>query len=205
MLAYSIGLIATAVFSITGVLAAARQEMDIFTIAVIGVVTALGGGTVRDMLMDTPVFWLRNTSYLWIAVLAALLAFFGARLFQTTYRLLLYFDGLGVALFSLQALHKALALKFTAPVAIAMAVLTGIGGGLIRDVLTGRPTLLMSRELYATPILLGCSLYALLRYWFPDFERSDWIAFALIFGLRAAAIHWKLAMPNWLTFRNGER
>ncbi|MGP1375408.1 MAG: trimeric intracellular cation channel family protein [Almyronema sp.] len=201
MLTYSIGLLATAVFSITGVLAAARREMDIFSIVVIGVVTALGGGTIRDMLMDAPVFWLRNTLYLWIAIAAALLTFFGARLFHTTYRLLLYFDALGVTLFSLQALHKALALKFTAPVAIAMAVLTGIGGGLIRDVLTGKPTLLLSRELYATPILLGCSLYALLLGCFPDFHRSDWIAFALIFGVRAAAIHWKLAMPHWLTFR----
>lgn len=202
MLTYSISLLMTAVFSITGVLAAARKSMDLFSIIVIGVVTALGGGTVRDILMDTPVFWLHKTVYLWVALGAAIATFLGAQLFHSTYRLLLYLDALGVALFSVQALSKALALKFSIPVAVVMSVLTGIGGGLIRDILTDRHTLLMSRELYATPIMLGCILYGVMVMVVPNFAFSHWIGFGVIFGVRAAAIHWKLCMPDWLTYRN---
>ncbi|MEO0533516.1 MAG: trimeric intracellular cation channel family protein [Cyanobacteria bacterium P01_A01_bin.123] len=203
MLTYSVSLLMTAVFSITGVLAAARKSMDLFSIIVIGMVTALGGGTVRDILMDTPVFWLHKTVYLWVALGAAIATFWGARLFNSTYRLLLYLDALGVALFSVQALSKALALKFSIPVAIVMSVLTGIGGGLIRDILTDRQTLLMSRELYATPIMLGCTLYGVMLVLLPNFAFNHWIGFMTIFGLRAAAISWKLCMPNWLTYRDG--
>lgn len=203
MLTYSVSLLMTAVFSITGVLAAARKSMDLFSIIVIGIVTALGGGTVRDILMDTPVFWLHRTVYLWVALGAAIVTFWATRLLHGTYRLLLYLDALGVALFSIQALGKALALKFSIPVAIVMSVLTGIGGGLIRDILTDRPTLLMSRELYATPIIFGCTLYGILLLVMPNFAFNHWIGFAVIFGLRAAAIYWKLCVPDWLTYRGG--
>ncbi|MEM6425535.1 MAG: TRIC cation channel family protein [Cyanobacteria bacterium P01_H01_bin.119] len=84
---HGIALVVTAVFSITGVLAAARKSMDLFSVTVIGIVTALGGGTIRDVLMDAPVFWLHRTVYLCVALGAAVATFWGARLFQSTYRL----------------------------------------------------------------------------------------------------------------------
>jgi uncharacterized membrane protein YeiH len=83
-----------------------------------------------------------------------------------------------------------------------MGVLTGIGGGLIRDVLAGRQTLLMSREIYATPILLGCIVFVLLRTSAPDFEQAAAVAFTIIFGVRALAIYRHLEMPMWLTNRD---
>ena len=90
-------------------------------------------------------------------------------MFRNAYRALLYLDAIGAALFAVNAANKVLLLEMSGPVAVAMGVLTGIGGGLIRDVLAGRPTLLMSREIYATPILLGCIAFVVLQTAVPSF------------------------------------
>src|SRR5687767_5207527 len=90
----------TIVFAITGVLAVTRRGLDIFGAVVLGVVTALGGGTVRDLLLDVPVFWLENLPVLWAAILGALVAFWIAQAFQHAYRVLLYLDASGAALFA---------------------------------------------------------------------------------------------------------
>ena len=92
-------------------------------------------------------------------------------------------------------------MHFSGPVAVTMGVLTGIGGGLVRDVLAGRPTLLMSRDIYATPILLGCVAFVFLRSAAPAFPYAGAIGFTIIFGVRALAIHRHLEMPVWLTHR----
>jgi uncharacterized membrane protein YeiH len=166
-------------------------------------VTALGGGTIRDVIIRAPVFWIEDVNYVWTAVAAALAAFFLGRLFRRTYLLLLYLDGLGAALFGVVAADKVLALQFSTPVAVVMGVLTSIGGGLTRDVLAGRTTLLMSREIYATPILLGCTVYVLLRHFAPGFPFGELLALTFMAGLRVIAIHHKLEMPDWLTSRDG--
>jgi len=107
---------------------------------------------------------------------AALLAFFLTKGLQRRYRLLLYLDGLAAALFGLAATEKVLDLQLAAPLAVMMGVLTSIGGGIARDVLAGRVSLLMSRDIYATPILLGCTLYVALRDIFPTVWIAGWIA-----------------------------
>jgi uncharacterized membrane protein YeiH len=95
-----------------------------------------------------------------------------------------------------------LLLGLSGPVAVTMGVLTGIGGGVIRDVLAGRQTLLMSREIYATPILLGCVTFVALRIGAPAFPYSALAGFTIIFGARAVAIYRHLEMPEWLTHRD---
>ncbi len=85
-----------------------------------------------------------------------------------------------------------------------MGVLTAIGGGLMRDVLAGRPTLLMSREIYATPILLGCIVFVALRSFTPQFPYAGLIGSAIVFGVRALAVHQHLEMPGWLTHQEDE-
>jgi uncharacterized membrane protein YeiH len=90
------------------------------------------------------------------------------------------------------------------PVAVVMGILTGIGGGLIRDVLAGRQTLLMSRDIYATAILAGCMLFVLLRTYVPQFDWPDLAGILVIVGIRALAIHRHLQMPGWLTAQDGE-
>jgi uncharacterized membrane protein YeiH len=197
-----ITLIAVGVFAITGVLAGLRKDADIFSLIVFGVVSALGGGTIRDMILNLPVFWIDDLTYIWAAIGASLLAFFVYRLFFQAQRLLLYLDAVGVALFTTQAIDKVLGLGYTPLIALIMGIITGIGGGLVRDVLTDRPTLLMTKDLYATPILLGSIVYLALLTFAPGFSLSWLVSMAIIFGLRAAAIYWDLSMPGWLTAKS---
>ena len=196
---YELQMIGTAVFAVTGVLAVNRRGLDVFGVVVLGCVTSLGGGTIRDLVIGAPVFWLGDHNYVWVAFAAALIAFFAIRSFASTYTLLLYLDGLGAALFAVAATEKVLGLGFGPVVAVIMGVLTSIGGGLVRDVLAGRPTLLMSREIYATPVLAGCTLYVLLRRMGVQHQAIGIVAGAMIFAIRAAAIRWHIEMPHWLT------
>lgn len=192
-------MLGTAVFAVTGVMVVSRRGLDIFGALVLGVVTALGGGTVRDVIIRAPIFWIEDFNYVWAALAGALVAFFVGQWVATASRALLYLDGLGAALFAVAAANKVLLLHMPGPVAVVMGVLTGIGGGLIRDVLAGRSTLLMSREIYATPILFGCTVFVAVREIIPG---AGTIAVAIIFGLRALAIYRHLEMPAWLTHRD---
>jgi uncharacterized membrane protein YeiH len=199
---YDLQMLGTAVFAATGVLAVNRRGLDVFGGVVLGTVTSLGGGTIRDLVLGVPVFWLLDGNYLPVAIVAALVAFFASRRLASGLTLLLYLDALGAALFGVQATEKVLGLQHGPLVAVSLGVLTSIGGGLLRDVLAGRPTLLMSREIYATPILLGCVLYTLLRSAGFDRATIEPIAVAGIFCLRAAALKWHVEMPGWLTSRH---
>jgi len=199
---YYFEMVGTAVFAITGVLAVTRRGLDVFGALVLGIVTALGGGTVRDLIIGIPPFWIEDFNYAWVAAAGALSAFWVGSVFRNASRALLYLDALGAALFAITAANKVLLLHLSGPVAVTMGLLTGIGGGLIRDVLAGRPTLLMSREIYATPILLGCVVFVLLRGAALAVPYAGVIGFTIIFGLRALAIHRHLEMPAWLTHRD---
>ena len=201
---YSFEMLGTAVFAITGVLAVTRRGLDIFGALVLGLATALGGGTVRDVMIRAPVFWFADLNYVWVALLGALGVFWVTPRLRSTYLALLYLDALGAALFAVSATNKVLLLRLPGAVAVTMGVLTGIGGGLLRDVLAGRPTLLMSREIYATPILLGCTLFSGARHLGLDFRPAALVSIAVIFGIRALAIHRHLEMPGWLTQRPDE-
>src|SRR5687767_15910035 len=195
-------MLGTAVFAITGVLVVSRRGLDVFGAVVLGIVTALGGGTVRDLIIGVRPFWINDFNYVWVASIGALAAFWIGARFRNTYRGLLYLDALGAALFAMTAADKVLMRGLIEPVAVIMGVLTGIGGGLIRDVLAGRPTLLMSRDIYATPILMGCIAFVWLRSAAPGFPYPSAIGFAIVFGLRALAIRRHMEMPEWLTHRD---
>lgn len=196
-------MLGTAVFAITGVLAIHKVGVDLFGAVVLGIITAIGGGTLRDLLLDQPIFWIADFNYIWVALFAALLAFFLTTRFQQRYRLLLYLDGFAAALFGLVATEKVLGLNLAAPLAVMMGVLTSIGGGIARDVLAGRPSLLMSREIYATPILLGCTLYVLLHDAFPSIRAVGWVALIFTSGLRFLAIYKELQMPAIFSTKRG--
>ena len=197
---YIIGIDGIAVFSITGVLAGAKKGMDLFGIVIIGVITALGGGTIRDLILDVPVFWISNNLFMAVALAAAILAFFLAKPLWTSYRTLLILDGLGVALFNVQAIDKTLAYGFSPVVAIIMGIITGITGGIIRDIMTGNPCLILKQELYATPILIGGIFYICWLTFLPGLILGDLCAIMLVFLIRFAAIRWDLRYPWWLLF-----
>lgn len=202
---YAMGLVATMAFAITAVAAIKDRGVDLFGVLVLGAITAVGGGTVRDLILQQPVFWSRDLNYLWVALGASAVAFFGRALVTRgqTYAIMLYLDGFGAALFAVLATDKVWELGFGLPAApVILGVITGIGGGLLRDVLAGRSTLLMSRELYAVPLFVACTAFSVVLAVWPEHRQVGMVgAVALSFTLRAAAIHWNLAMPRWLLMR----
>lgn len=198
---YIFGQAAIAVFAVTGVLSAIRRDRDILGLVVLGLITAIGGGTVRDTILDVPVFWIVDSTYIIVATAASLLTFFLlkiSRINDARYRILLYFDALGVAFFSIQAFEKTVSLGHSFPLALMMSFITGMGGGVMRDVLTGRPNLLITTELYASPALLGSTLYGVLRLFDVDLQLAGLISVSFIFIFRSLAVFYRLQMPRWL-------
>ena len=200
---YSLGLIGIAAFATTSVMAAGKKGMDIFSITLLGVVTALGGGTLRDIILNTsPVSWVADLLYLWVSISASITTFFLVRYVNHVLHLLLFIDALGLSLFTILATEKTLMLGFSNPVAVLMGVITGIAGGMIRDILTGRMPLLLGKEFYATPAMLGAVVFTILYYYFPMHEFNRLYAIGVIFILRGSAIQWGLYYPKWLIFRD---
>ncbi len=200
---YWLGMVGIVAFAVTGVLAVAPRGIDFFAATVLGVITAVGGGTTRDIILDQPVFWSTDVTYIWVAIGASLTAFWAHSLFtrKEIYALFLYIDGLGIALFAIKTTNDVWDLHFGWPLGpIILGIITAIGGGLIRDVLAGRQTLLVGRQIYAIPVTLGCTLFVVLLEFFP--AKHMFVAEAgcvlFIFTLRAAVIHWNLTVPNWL-------
>jgi len=193
---------ATAIFAVTGVQAAARRNMDVLSFVIIGVVTAIGGGTLRDIVLETHVFWLRDPLYLYVAAGAAVATFFFGQRFRASLHAFLYLDAIGTAVFAVSAASLTLGMGYPAGIAVVMGVLTGIGGGVQRDLLTGNPTLLARRELFMTPILLGLLFYVGVPRVAADYHRA-WELAAIVFiaGFRIAAIRFDWAFPDWLTYK----
>ena len=202
---YWIGMVGTVAFTISAVLTVVPKGINLWSAAVFGIITAIGGGTIRDVILDVPVFWAVDLNYIWVSLGASLAVFISQNFFtrKHIYSSILYLDGFGVALFAIEATDKVWHLAFGRPLApIILGIVTAIGGGLIRDVLAGRQTLLMGRELYSIPVLLGCTLYVALLELLPAFRLHGAVVCCLcIFGLRASAIHWNLTVPDWLTMK----
>lgn len=209
-LQYWLGMVGTIAFAATAVLAVIPRNIDLFGACVMGIVTAVGGGTLRDLILAVPVFWSVDLNYIWVALITSCIVFYANRFMtrRAIYHLMLYLDGLGIALFAIQAAQKVWSLNFGLPLApILLGIITAIGGGLIRDVLAGHTTLLMKRELYAVPVTMGCTLYVVLLYWLPNWLPTPiWVinfaCTAFIFCFRTAAIYWELQVPQWAMSRS---
>ncbi|MFN8499673.1 MAG: TRIC cation channel family protein [Anaerolineae bacterium] len=191
-------LIAIVAFAITGVLAAAPRTQSVLSLFALAIISAVGGGTIRDLILGVPVFWLSQFQYIWFAMGGALVGFALIELFKRWRSVLLYADAVGVALLGVEAANKSLGLGMHPGVAIMMGLLTGVGGGVLRDVLVDRPTLLVQRDLYVTPIVVGLTGYVLLLHFGVDRGVSEVVTIVFIFSVRAAAIHWSLGVPDWL-------
>jgi uncharacterized membrane protein YeiH len=201
-LQYLLGMAGTVAFSVTAVLAVSNSGVDLFGACVLGLITSIGGGTIRDLILDVPVFWATDLNYIWVSLGSSFIAFYTNRLMtrKVIFSLMLYIDGLGVSMFAIQAAHKVQVLNFAMPLGpILLGVLTAIGGGLIRDMLSGSPTLLMRKEIYAVPVMFGCTLYVILLGWVPaDAVIIGGVCALFTFSIRAAAIHWNLSVPDWM-------
>ena len=190
-----------AVFAISGARAAGKRRMDLFGVVVLAVVTALGGGTLRDVILDVSgVFWVTDPTYLIVAVAAAIATFFTVRLFSLPPILLAIADALGLAVFTILGTEKALGAGVPAVIAIVMGVITGVVGGMIRDVLSGEIPLILRSELYATASLCGAIILTLTISKFQVREIAVLTSLSVTLALRLAAIKWKISLP--LMFRD---
>ncbi|MFC5457532.1 trimeric intracellular cation channel family protein [Prosthecobacter fluviatilis] len=193
---------AVAVCAISGVLAAEGKRMDLFGVMVLALVTAVGGGTIRDLCLGAqPVFWIKQPMHVWTALIAAVAMFVFVRFTHVPPRLLLLADAFGLALFGIAGTEKALAFGVPGVVAVLLGVVTGVAGGILRDVLRCEVPWVFQAEvyLYATAAFAGALVFVLLRQWFPASESDRYIGMAVILSLRLAAIRWKLRLP---TFRS---
>ena len=191
-----------AVSAISGVLAARGKHVDLFGVIVLAVVTAFGGGTIRDLVLgDVPIFWVRDANFLLNASAVAVLTFFVARVHHFQSNALLNADAFQLALFTMIGVKKALAWNVAPPAAVALGVITGVAGGIIRDTMTGEIPLVFRREIYfyATAALAGAIVFVALQHWLPDGPANVIIAAAVTLLLRLAAIRWKLALPTFTT------
>lgn len=190
-------LFGTAVFAITGALAAGRKHMDIFGVVVLGCVTALGGGTLRDMILGIhPVFWVSDTTYLGVATVAAVGTFLTARRWRLPSKGLLYADAVGLAVFTVIGFQKGLQGTHDYGIGIVMGVTTGVVGGIIRDLLSGEIPMILRREIYASASLCGAVLLMLLYPLRLPRLFSILVAALATLTIRLAALHWKLSLPH---------
>ena len=185
-----------AVFALSGALLAAAKRQTIVTFIFFGVVTGVGGGTVRDLLIGAPVFWIHENAVLLICLAAALLAWFMPRQLCPE-RALLWLDAAGLAAYASFGAAKGLAYGVAPLPAIGMGVLTACLGGIIRDVLAGEPSTLLRPELYVTAAALSAALtVGLLAAGAPGAAAGPAAALAG-FALRGAAIRWRISLPNY--------
>ncbi|KZN51145.1 trimeric intracellular cation channel family protein [Pseudoalteromonas luteoviolacea] len=188
-------LLGVMVFAISGTLLAHRKHMDGFGVVVLATVTGIGGGTIRDVILDAPVFWLHDSSY-FFAIFSAVAAsiWWLNRQKSVPMQLLLSADAFGLAFFAVMGMQKAMSIGMPDTTVIIMGVLTGCFGGVIRDVLADEIPMLLKGELYAITCILGGIVYTQLVHLGVSLELTMLAAMVSILLLRLAAIRWQLVL-----------
>lgn len=189
----------TFAFAISGALKAARKEMDLFGLTVLAIVTAIGGGTLRDVMLGQRPFWLTDFSYIYLSLLgtAAVAALY--RLVSRFETLLLWFDAVGLGTFTVIGASRAMGAGVELTGTVLFACLTAIGGGMLRDVLAGDVPVVLRREIYALAAVLGALLYWSLRHWALADAMAAPTVVVLVTVLRLLAIRYQLGLPTLLT------
>jgi uncharacterized membrane protein YeiH len=191
----SLGII---VFAVTGALVASRKQMDLVGFALLGIVTGVGGGTLRDLLLGaTPVFWVREPTPVLICTAVAGITFFTAHIPQSRYNLVLWLDAVGLAVFAVTGTETALQAGVSAPVACVMGVITATFGGVIRDILGGEISIILRREIYLTAALLGAVVLVTLQELGFSHDSSVVAGFMSAFALRGAALARRWSLPRY--------
>ncbi|MBO6563995.1 MAG: trimeric intracellular cation channel family protein [Pseudomonadales bacterium] len=181
------------VFAITGALVAVRKEMDFFGFVVLALMPAVGGGTLRDIMLDEPVFWITDTTYLFVTLAAALITFVAHHLIQRLSEVLLWLDALGLSVFCAIGCAKALELGQGPVVAVVMGVITAVAGGIVRDVIANESPLVLHKEVYATAAFMGSLTYVVV----PLSDQLGLVlAVAVAFVVRALGITLGLSLPT---------
>jgi uncharacterized membrane protein YeiH len=193
---YLLDLVGVAVFAVSGALAAGRTGLDLFGVIVIAALTAIGGGTLRDLLLQRhPIFWITDTTYLTVIMVAAVLTVCSVQVWPPPGDALLVADALGLALFAMSGAQVAEAAQHPPLIVVLMGTMTGVAGGVLRDVLTAQIPLILRRDIYATAAIAGVVLYLLLQARGLPRAWAFVAGMAVVVALRLLAIFWGWHLP----------
>lgn len=185
----------TFVFAVSGVLAGVEKKFDLFGVLVLGVVTAIGGGTLRDLLIgSTPVAWMQNEIYLYIILIAIPFSYFFKKYIIRLKRSIFIFDTIGIGLFTILGLEKTLSMNLSISVAVMMGVVSAVFGGVIRDILSNQAPLIFRKEIYAFACFIGAIIFLISRALvFQD--AAIIISILSVIAIRILAIKRKWSLP----------
>jgi uncharacterized membrane protein YeiH len=196
MILHILDLGGVAVFAVSGVLATRNRGLDLLGVVVIAAITAIGGGTLRDLLLNRyPIFWITDARYLIVIIASALLTVGYVWLRPPPENALLVADALGLALFSLSGAQVAETAQCTPIIVVLMGTMTGVAGGILRDVITAQVPLILRRDIYATAAIAGVILYLLLQTFGLPRSRAFGTGMVVVVALRLVAIRWGLRLP----------
>jgi len=194
---YAFELVGTFFFAISGALAIREKEHDLFGAGFTGFITAIGGGTLRDILLDSyPLVWIGNVQVLYAILAGVFAAFIFPRFLSQLRKTFFLFDTLGIGFFTVLGVEKALSLGFRPEIAAIMGMFSAVMGGVIRDTLTNEIPILFRKEIYASACLAGAVFYLLMDYFGLERNYNLFISMALVVGIRLIAMKYKLSLPR---------
>jgi uncharacterized membrane protein YeiH len=196
-LQYPLELLGTFVFAISGALAVRDKEHDVFGAGFTGFVTAIGGGTLRDLLLDShPLVWIGDIHFLYAILLGVLAAFIFPKMLSKLRKTMFLFDTLGIAFFTVLGVEKSLSLGVRPEIAAIMGMFSAVMGGVIRDTLVNEIPILFRKEIYASACLAGAILYLILNYFGLQRDINLLISISVIISIRLVAVRYKLSLPR---------
>lgn len=199
-LIYAVDLFGTLVFSISGVLAAVEKKFDLLGAFILGLVTAVGGGTLRDVLIgETPVGWMKDLNYLYIIIAALPICYFFKKAILKLRKGVFLFDTIGIGLFTILGLQKTLGTGLSPLIAILMGIVSATFGGVIRDVLSNEVPLIFRKEIYASACLIGALIFLLMEYFLKGAAVNIVLSISVVIIIRYLAVrkNWDLPFnPN---------
>ncbi|MFN7096410.1 MAG: trimeric intracellular cation channel family protein [Gammaproteobacteria bacterium] len=202
MFFYWLQIVGTIFFAVSGALSAYKKDFDVTSVMLIAFAVGNGGGTMRDVLIGaTPVFWMQQPMYIVLTMLTGLIVFFVAEHFDVSSKAFLIADALELGVFAIAGAQKTLTFGLPPIVAIMMGVLSAVGGGIIRDVLSGDVPLILKPEIYATAALAGATVFVILHVYVPGIKYIAGISCALtVILIRLGTIKWgwQLPTPTWM-------
>lgn len=186
-----------ALFAATGALAASRKQLDLIGFLFFSAATGVGGGTLRDLVLGKPVFWVADPTYLLICVAVGIIVFLTAHMIEWRYQLLIWLDAIGLSAYSVMGAAKGLATTGSPTIAIVTGTMTATFGGILRDLIANEPSILLRPEIYVTAALAGASAFTAAQLLDLPLAASSAAGIFLAFALRGGALHFGWTLPRY--------
>ncbi len=191
-----IDILGTISFAVSGVLTAMKKRLDAFGILIIAFVTAVGGGTLRDVLIDANIAWMRNLTYLYVIIISSILAVIFRRKLTYVRRSLFLFDTIGIGLYTVVGVEKGIAAGFPPVICIALGTLSACFGGVIRDILCNEIPIIFRKEIYATACIVGGLTYFLLLQTPLSVNWVVILSGSMVITVRLLAVTFNVSLPS---------